>query len=115
MTDEKWQDLKQNIKEKFDVTEENEETIQKDDVGNEIIGHLERLTFETPLGDFKLEREVKPKILDKKVHYSHTAGAKGLVEYILSPDETTQKMTAFKLDSNTDQWEELSLNDTFRF
>lgn len=108
MTDEKWLDLLENLSQKFDITKENEEVISKDDIGNEIISQIERVLFEGPLGNMKIERTTRPVILDKKVHYSHTAGTKGLVEYILSPDEKSQKVVIYK--ENNHDWEEIKIN-----
>lgn len=107
MQDEQWIDLIEKIKEKNEVEREKEEIVTKDDVGNEMINQIDRLIFSTDIGDFKIERVTRPQIIDKKVHYSHTAGAKGLVEYILSPTEVTHKVTIYK--KNGHDWEELSI------
>lgn len=115
MNDEKWQELISTLTEKFDVEKEVEEIIQKDDVGQEIINNVERLTFESPMGKMKVERTVRPKILDKKVHYSHTAGNKSMVEYVISPDEVTQKIAVFKFDEDRNDWEEINLSEGMRF
>lgn len=104
MTDEKWLDLLENLSQKYKLEKENEEIITKDDLGNEMINQIERVIFESPVGKIKLERTTRPMILDKKVHYSHTAGTKGLVEYILSPDEKTHKLQAYrKVDGDWDE------------
>lgn len=107
MTDEKWLDMIDNLKQKFEVERELSEQITTDDVGTQIINKIDRVTFENDLGEFKVERITRPAILDKKVHYSHSSGSKGLVEYILSPDETTSKIVIYKKDGN--DWHELDV------
>lgn len=93
MTDEKWLDLLDTLQAKFTLERENLEQITTDDLGHEILNKIERAIFQNDLGQFKLERITRPTIIDKKVHYSHANGTKGLVEYILSPTEKTSKFT----------------------
>jgi hypothetical protein len=115
MTDEKWNDLLDTLSQKFDLKRESEETITKDDIGNEMLNEIDRVSFDSPMGGFKIERITRPVILDKKTHYSHTAGTKGLVEYILSPTEKTHKVTVYK-KGETGNWEELNINsENLRF
>ena len=51
MTDEKWEDLKENIRDKFGVLEERTEPdIITDDIGNEIKGKKDIIVFNGPMG-----------------------------------------------------------------
>lgn len=108
MTEDKWLDLLDDLKEKFDIDRHTEEQITEDDMGNKIINNIEIVTFQSDLGSFKLVKTTRPTILDKKVHYSHTSGTKGLVEYILSPTEKTTKVQLFRLLNN--DWQELDMS-----
>jgi len=110
MTEEKWQDVKYNIKDKFGILEEKTEAIElyADSDQPQKIGDKEIVIFESDAGKFKLEYIVKPVILDKKVHYSRRIGTSSNTEFILSETEFTRRMDAFifrdgewnKLDSN---------------
>ncbi|MDD3480848.1 MAG: hypothetical protein PHW75_01295 [Patescibacteria group bacterium] len=110
MNDEKWHDLKERAKEKFsdlEVTEEIE--TREDDTGKKITTKIEKLQFTSPLGELRVERATRPKILDKKTHYHHGAGGQQAdIEYVLSEDEEVHKITIFK-KNETGEWEEMDL------
>jgi hypothetical protein len=108
MTDEKWFDLKEKIKEKFgDYKESAEDTSREDDTGNKIPERTERIEFTSPLGEIRLERISHPKIIDKKAHY-HKGSGGAKVEFILSPDEVTHKLNAYKKDE-AGEWRTLEI------
>ncbi|HBG81563.1 TPA: hypothetical protein DDW69_01845 [candidate division CPR2 bacterium] len=110
MVDEKWFDLLDLIDEKFGIDKkENENFTFKDDVGNEFKGTINRVYFDSPFGNIKLERTNRPLILDKKIHYNRTSGTGAKVEYQTSETETTNKVTAYKENSDTGEWEEVTL------
>lgn len=110
MNQEKWEDLKAMIKNKFSIKDNKiEETDlgEKED-GTKIIENKEIIEFESPLGRIKLERITKPRIIDKKTLYSRRIGGNIKVEYVYSPDETVDQLKAYKWDKNN--WVEITYN-----
>lgn len=100
MNIDKWQDIKNMIKDKFTVDEEGKENLE--DVPN---GYMEFIIFLSPLGKVKLEYIVKPVILDKKTIGSRRIGSETTVEYIYSDNDFAHIFKAYKWDG--DQWLEL--------
>ena len=108
MQDEKWEQLKEEIKRKFEVEEEGKEDLTRE-VENELIkqGTVEFIVFMSPLGKIKLARESKPVVLDKKFIYSHRAGAAARTEYEFSDTELTHKLKVYKWSDDDDEWREI--------
>ncbi|MBI3627085.1 hypothetical protein HY224_03500 [Candidatus Uhrbacteria bacterium] len=106
MTTEKWLDLLNMIEDKFQV--ETKETVPME----EGPGEVSRIIFSLPNGRFKLERTVKPRVLDKKTSYTHRAGGDVKVDYVYSDSETVDKLAAFKWNDQQDSWTEVEA-DTF--
>lgn len=108
MNDERWFELKEKLKEKFsDIKESAENTSHEDDVGNKIPEKKESLEFKSPLGELRIERVTHPKIIDKKAHY-HKGSGGAKVEYVLSNEEVTHKMTIYKKD-DFGEWRPLEI------
>lgn len=105
MAPEKWEKTIGNIKDAFNVLDEGKEHI--DDEGGVDIHYIE---FEGPLGRLRLEFVQKPVILDKKTTYSKRIGSETKVDYIYSQSEKSAKMTAYKWDENSDEWQEIDQN-----
>ena len=75
MNDEKWQALIEQVKTKFqDVSLTTEDLLQMTGEGEVKAGTQDILEFETPQGRFRIIRENKPVLLDKKMHFSHRQG-----------------------------------------
>lgn len=109
MTDEKWQDLKDSVREKFEVLEEKSEPdITTDDVGNEIKGEKDILIFNGPTGKMMVIKVKRPVILDKKSHYHKTQAGKALTEYIVSDTDFTNRVEAFTWDDIAQDWKEIN-------
>ncbi len=107
MTDEKWEDLKENIREKFKVLgEKTEPDIITDDIGNKIKGEKDIIIFEGPTGKMEVTKTKRPVILDKKSHYHKTQAGKALIEYIVSDTEFTNKIEVFTWDTIANDWKE---------
>jgi hypothetical protein len=110
MQDEQWNNLIDNLELKFGKLERKHQTaIQTDDIGHEIKNREEWVEFETPMGKMKLSRVTRPMIVDKKVHYTHTGGSKGKVEYILSENEFSHKVTLYNWNKLRNEWQEMEL------
>lgn len=110
MNDDQWEDLKENIRGKgIEINEKTEDAATFDDLENKIPGKKEILEFKTEIGKIKIERTSRPKILDKKAHYHKGAGGQAKLEYVLSPDEMSHKVDAFKWDEDLSEWSPLNI------
>jgi hypothetical protein len=111
MTDEKWVDLKDSIKEKFEILEDKTEDLLIDvDEGQKKLGTVDVLICQTPMGRIKLERTNKPVVLDKKVQY-HRRKEGSKVEYIYSDTEWTHRLDAYKWNDADDDWEKIDASN----
>jgi hypothetical protein len=102
MRPEKWQNLIDDIKDKFKVEKEGREHL--DEQGGT---DIEFIIFKGPLGRMKLEFITKPVVLDKKTVYSRRIGSQTNVEYVYSQDEKTHRLTAYKWDESQADWVEI--------
>lgn len=102
MTKDKWISIVGNIKDNFEVIENEKEKIDEDG-GIEI----EYIVFQSPLGKIRLEHIEKPIILDKKTIYSRRIGSDTKVDYIYSDSETSSQMLAYKWSDEQDDWIEI--------
>ena len=102
MLPEKWQNLVEDIKDKFKVEKQGSEHLDKQG-GTDI----EFIIFKGPLGRMKLEFITKPVVLDKKTIYSQRIGSQTNVEYVYSKDEKTHRLVAYKWDENQGDWLEI--------
>lgn len=108
MNDERWQDLKDKIEQRFgEFKTEKREEILEDDLGNKVPQKVEGLVFDSPLGKLKIERTTHRKILDRKAHYHKGAGGAD-IEFVVSEDENTNKIAVFKKDEFGD-WQAFDL------
>ena len=80
---------------------------QTDDIGTEIISEVDYVDFMIKGDEFRVEKIIKPLIIDKKSHYSHTSGSRGKIEYVLSPNETTTVIKAYRYDDDQDDYIEI--------
>lgn len=107
MNDERWEDLKEKLRERFgNLHIENHTESREDDVGHNITSETETLEFKSELGHLKIERVVRPKVLDKKAHYHHAGVAK--VEYVVSDTEKSYKINVYK-KNEVGEWQPLDL------
>ena len=102
MTPEKWENLIDNIKDKFKVEEHKTEHL--DEHGGT---DIEFIIFKGPLGRMKLEFITKPRVLDKKTTYSRRIGSETAIEYVYSEDEKTHRLMAYKWDDFQNDWVEI--------
>lgn len=110
MTDEKWQQLIDIAEMQFNNVEKSSEPlIHTSAEGQEQQGTQDILIFENPIGRFKVVRENRPKVLEKKHHFSHRQGDTARTEYKVSATEVSHKLKVYK-DVGYDDWEETSLD-----
>jgi len=102
MLPEKWENLINDIKDKFEVEEQKKEHLNEQG-GTDI----EFIIFKSPLGRMKLEYITKPVVLDKKTNYSQRIGSQSNVEYVYSQDEKTHRLVAYKWNEIQDDWLEV--------
>jgi hypothetical protein len=108
MNDERWEQLKENLKGKFDYEDETFEDLEMDTgEGRVKQGEKEILIVTTPVGKMRLVRESRPRVLEKKFHYSHRQGSAAQTEYKFSDTEKTHKLRVYKWDDKEDSWKEL--------
>lgn len=107
MNDEKWEQLVENIRSKFEVLELRTEEVDTHD-------HTEThdtLVFNNQGLRFRLVRETKPLVLGKKEFYSHRPGDTARTEYQVSDTEVSHKLRVYK-ENDFGEWEEIN-SDSF--
>lgn len=102
MIKEKWEQIRGDILDKFEVEDSGKEHI--DDEGGV---DVEFIVFESPLGKVRLEFISKPVVLDKKTTYSRRIGSETNVEYVYSENEKNEHLIAYKWNNEIEEWEEM--------
>lgn len=102
MTYERWQTLLESIRGKFTVTSQGTVELAPGP------GHVEFVECVTPVGNVRLELEVRPKILEKKTYYSKRVGSHTAVEYRYDEHEHTLTLRALRQDESTGEWSEIT-------
>lgn len=87
MTDEKWQDLVGRIKDTFSLIDERTEPLMTGP------GEQQSVTFASPQGTMKLERIIRPILLDTHAIASKRIGSSATVKKEYSETETSSKVT----------------------
>src|SRR6266481_4820852 len=107
MTDEKWQVLIENAQKNFDnVRVYIEDLVVETSEGEVKQGSVDVLEFSNERGHFKIVRENKAIVLEKKMHFSHRQGDSARTEYVLSNTEKSHKIVAYIKDRYGD-WKKL--------
>lgn len=108
MTEEKWEEIKNNIARQFTVEEQGREDLLAETGEGEVkIGEAEYIVFEGPLGRMKLQFGQKPRVEEKTYHYSHRAGQAARVEYKFSDKELVNTFKIYKWNDPDDEWREI--------
>lgn len=108
MTNERWQQFIDLAEEQFeDVEVSSEDIIVQTEDGPEKQGTIDILTFERNGDNYKLERENRPVILEKKMHFAKRASDTARTEYVKSDTEFSHKLRVYKENMNGD-FEEIS-------
>ena len=108
MTEDKWQQIKENLAKNFTVEDAGSEDLLVE-TGEGLVkqGTAEYIIFQSPLGRVKLQFGQKPKLEEKIYHYSHRAGDAARVDYKFSESETVNTFKAFKWNDAEDDWAEI--------
>ena len=72
-------------------------------------GTQDILIFQNPSGRYRLIRENKPVVLEKKELYSHRAGQSAQTQYKFSETEFSHKLKVYK-EADFEEWEEVTLD-----
>lgn len=75
---------------------------------------VETVVFDGAGGRMKLERSVRPVVLDRRAHFSKRVGSAATVEYIYSDTETADTVRLFAWDRAAGDWRELELSQLTR-
>lgn len=100
MTNERWEEFVETAKQRFEDVELHTEDGDEENVTIDV------LTFSMSNQNFKVERENRPVVLDKKQFYSHRQGDTARTEYVLSDSEFSHKIKVYKENTYGD-WEEI--------
>ena len=98
-----------------DVSVRTEDLLAETADGEEKQGTQDILEFSTPLGAFRIVRENKPVLLEKKMHYSHRQGQAARSEYVFSDSEFTHKLIIYKEDQSTGEFLKLDSGGNLDF
>ncbi len=110
MQDDKWQELVELAQKHFkNVSLTQEDLILETSDGPQKQGTQDALVFTNPGGRFKLVRENRPVVLEKKELYSHRAGQSAQTRYKFSETEFSHKLRVYK-EVDFDDWEEVTLD-----
>ena len=110
MTDDRWQELIETAKGHFkNVSLKTEDLLRETAEGEEKEGTQDILEFANPAGHFRVIRENRPLILEKKQFFSHRMGDTARTEYKKSQTEFTHKIRVFK-ELDFDEWVEITLD-----
>ncbi|MBT6691294.1 hypothetical protein HOB10_03110 [Candidatus Parcubacteria bacterium] len=105
MTETKWKEIKQQLRDNFEIEDEYEEDFNP--------GVSEALEFTGPQGKMKVRFVVKPRMLDKKTEYSNRAGSNVKVEYVYSEDEFVSYLEAFTWSDASNDWQKIESEALF--
>lgn len=101
MTEDKWIELLERIDRQFTMLDRTIEDVPSGP------GEIETVVFQGPMGTMKVERTVRPVVLDKKQHFTNRAGAGASTEYTYSPTEKSDRVKVFRQDPRNEEWVEI--------
>lgn len=113
---ERWEEIKNTIRKSFTVEEEGSEDLFVETAEGRLKqGEAEFFVFQSPMGKTKLELRKKPRLEEKKFHFSHRAGAAARVEYKHSETELVYTLKAYRWDDVEDDWKEIEAGKISNF
>jgi hypothetical protein len=108
MTDERWEQFVETAQSRFEEVGISMEKLI-DDHDNEVengTANVVEFTMPQTSDRYRIVRENRPAVLDKKQHYSHRQGDTARTEYVFSDTEFSHKVRVYKED-NYGEWEEV--------
>jgi hypothetical protein len=111
MQDERWQQLTEMARKHFKNEQlHTEDLVVETEDGPQKRGTQDILEFEHPDGSrYRLVRENRPVVLEKKELYSHRAGQSAQTQYKFSNTEFSHKLRVYR-EVAFDEWEEITLD-----
>jgi hypothetical protein len=110
MNEEKWAEFTDNLRDRFEIIEDTEESDNiTDDIGHEVKGKKQIIVFVGPQGKMMVTRTSRPAIIDKKSHYHKTQGGGALTEFVVSDTEMTNKVAVYTWSKSSGDWQEINL------
>lgn len=104
----KWEDLLDKVEKMFGFIEHTTEEYPERRMT------VETAVFDGASGRIKLERTMKPVVLDQKTTYSKRVGSGVTTEYILSDDEYVDTVRFFRWDRLAREWKQIDMADIGR-
>jgi len=111
MNDDRFQQLVEMAGKNFkNVQLSTEDLIRETEDGPIKQGTKDVLVFDHPSGvKYKMERENRPVVLEKKQHFSHRMGDTARTEYKHSETEFSHKLRVYK-EVGFEEWDEITLD-----
>lgn len=72
---------------------------------------VETVVFDGASGRMKLERVVRPVVIDKKTSFTKRIGSEVGVEYVYSEDEFVDTVKLYRWDRLASQWRQIDISD----
>lgn len=105
MTRERWQEIKNTIKDNFGIEDEYQEDLDP--------GTAEAVEFNGPQGHMLARFVTKPKLLDKKTSFTNRAGSDVKVDYVYSDNESASYLEIYTWSEDKDDWVKLDSESLF--
>jgi hypothetical protein len=116
MTDEKWLELVEQVKEKFKVEDEETEpvTVTQSDGSEMEIGIIESIIFRNPMGLMKLSRKTTPLVEGRDEQYHKRTGV-AVTKFIYSQTEKVHSIDAYLWNERMENWDKINVKGAFTF
>ena len=116
MNDERWFDLIEQIKIKFEIISDETEDVKTYELdGSEmIVGTLQKIVFENDMGKMMVTRKTSPLVVGREEKYHKKPGVAN-TKLLYSDTEKVYHLAAYKWSNDMNDWEEISLKGTFTF
>ena len=107
----KWENLVFLAEEKFGIDKKYKEDFEVAELstGKKIMGQRQIVEFQSPLGRIKLEKNSRPKVIDKKVLHTKRIGGRVAVDFVYSDEEKVENLKIYRFKN--DEWIEISPED----
>lgn len=116
MTDDRWKELVQMAEKNFSDFSyyPDQDLIFETEDGSEKIGSKDILEFTNPSGKFKIVRENRPALLEKKMSFSHQQGHSAKTDYIVSDTDMVHRVRFF-MEDDMGEWKEMNIHNLSMF
>lgn len=102
----RWKKLYEKISDEFGIEEESSRKLR---LMRGTGAYRDAITFSTPRGRMKLERTVKPKVVDVKFHFSRKTNRGSYQEVEYSPTEIVEIIKLYRWDNLGNRWREVDI------